>query len=89
MIEVMILGPNLLDQSTGSFHVHRVGCADIKRRYPMALRTAESYTMPAECEQEVVESIYADFLDDGRSWNDYADDVRIFPCVTGRREWKR
>lgn len=29
---VTILGPNLRDQSKGSFHVHRAGCADLHKR---------------------------------------------------------
>jgi hypothetical protein len=28
---VRISGPNLRDQTKGSFHVHREGCADIKK----------------------------------------------------------
>jgi hypothetical protein len=30
-VKLTIVGPNLLDQSKGDFHVHAAGCADLSR----------------------------------------------------------
>jgi hypothetical protein len=93
---VEIVGPNLTDQSTGDFHVHAAGCADLgKRHYDSprnhGLLTGSLWLTTVESEQEIVEEIYSDFLptnDDGEptTWTDFEDTVHIFPCVKVRRQ---
>lgn len=87
-MKIEIVGPNLVDQSKGSFHVHAAGCADLNKRQYHSNRNIEQYLwiIEAESQQEIVEEVYSDFLptnDDGEptTWLDYADDVYIFPCV--------
>ena len=64
-INVAIIGPNLFDQSKGSFHVHSAECKDGKngRKYPLAYR--HEIELPSRL--EVVYFVYENqiFSDNG------------------------
>jgi hypothetical protein len=92
-MKVHIIGPNLLDQSKGSFHVHAEGCADMKRS-PRVYdwrggrgEHAGDIKTPVEVEsmQDIVEYCYADQLDEGDydGWRDLDNDFHVLPCVKG------
>lgn len=78
--QLTTVGPNTPDSM---IHVHRAGCADLKRGiYP---RLAV-YTDTGEFEslQEIVWDFYPpdNFCYDAEGeWEDYAQEFRIFPCV--------
>lgn len=79
---VTIHGPNLMVPGP-TFHVHAEGCADLRKRL---YRGADGgWTVEATSQQDVVEEIYQDIMAENEgdlaSWEAYADDVRIFPCV--------
>jgi hypothetical protein len=83
-MRVRISGPNLRDQRQGQFHVHREGCADIKKaaRSDPAFSERESTVMDAADAQDVVEMIYADIMaenDDGP--DNYLSDFHFAPCT--------
>jgi hypothetical protein len=83
--KVHIVGPNLVDQSKGSFHVHAVGCGDMKR---MAKRDPE---FALELEQEASASEYCtlteicDAVYDPDDFEcesgEYLNDFHFAPCV--------
>lgn len=84
---VHILGPNLPDQSSGGFHVHRYGCVAVPHSYPPrvhGLYRDQSWSFDATSRRAIVEEIYSDVMGDSdppAPWTDYAADVHIFPCV--------
>lgn len=76
---VEILGP--LGGAGDDFHVHAAACADVrKKRYNGHRR---EWVADVGTFREVVEEIYSDFIfaNDRQPWEDYADGVRVFPCV--------
>lgn len=80
-MEVTVMGPNLRTQDE-QIHVHRAGCADLTRS-PM-YRGHQGWTIDAASCQEVVTSVYdpGDFAYDAEiEWEDYAGDLKFFPCV--------
>ena len=89
MTKLTILGPNLRDQSKGSFHVHAAGCADLGRH-----RGEESYTAEFDSIDEVVDLFYEDIMAEelenhgevNRSW--YDNDFHVLPCVKFPKEAK-
>jgi hypothetical protein len=83
---VLIVGPNLQDQSKGSFVVHAVGCADLKRLARREPEVAFGWQIDAATTDEIVESIYSDIMaeHEGDEWATvaaYRSDVHIAPCV--------
>ena len=92
-MKVTVLGPNGINDA--SFHVHKAGCADIKKpKYRWALSDG-TWGFDASSKQEIVEVLWSDFIgtgetlhDDGTptSWLDYQHDTRIFPCVGLKEE---
>ena len=78
---VVIVGPNLQDQSKGSFHVHSEGCRDLHK----AVYRFEEIDWVTEVSsvQEIVEAIYGDIIDENEdtTWEDYRSDIHILPCV--------
>jgi hypothetical protein len=89
-MNVEIVGPNLhpsVEWSGYDFHVHAAGCTDLRRYEGMRDQRGDFlWVVDAANDEEIVSEIYADFLptgDDGElnSWVDFADTVRIFPCV--------
>ena len=85
-MRVHVIGPNLPDQSKGSFHVHAAGCADVRRSPDYRSREfAHDKAHPIEADSltAVIEYVYADMLDDepGGTVEDYRSDFYLFPCV--------
>lgn len=79
---VTIIGPNLRDQSKGTFHVHAAGCADLKRLAHREPEAAEyPLTFEAESLTEVCDEVYPpeDFEYES---GEYLFDFYIAPCVT-------
>lgn len=87
-LTVEIVGPNLHDQSTGSFHVHTANCRDLsKREYNLAERRSGKWIIDATSIADIVSEVYSDFLptnDDNEPtiWTEYEGDIHVFPCVT-------
>lgn len=78
-MKVTILGPNLHGTSF-TFHVHRSGCADI-RRSESRFGSDEGWTIEVTTQLEVIEDVYQDILaenDDQAS--DYRGEFRFAPC---------
>lgn len=90
-MQVQIIGPNLPDQSKGSFHVHATGCADVRRspdyRSPEFMNDrATSYDFASRI--DVAEFIYSDIIaeDDEQDGpldesSVYLNDIHFFPCT--------
>jgi hypothetical protein len=79
-VKVSVIGPNGINDAT--FHIHKAGCRDIKR-YGRIERPWDFYTLTV---RDAVEELYSDFIDTGEgtegwTWEDYAMDVRFFPCT--------
>jgi hypothetical protein len=88
-MDVVICGPNLVNQTKGQFHVHTAECGDLdkmKRREP-AYRPENRMAIEADSRQEIVEWLYDDHMteeerDRGTTpdWREY-DDIYLFPCL--------
>lgn len=85
-VEVATFGPNIPFKD-GTFHVHAVGCADLKKRiYTSVNAKAHSDVSEVESLDDLVASIYppSDFeynLSDPEDSAPYRDDVIVMPCV--------
>lgn len=85
-MKVHVIGPNLPDQSNGSFHVHAEGCADVKRnrdyRSP-EFKTDRETTVDVADMDELVAYVYADQLaeDDSLKASDLVNDFYVFGCA--------
>ncbi|SRR6266704_643840 len=82
--QLVVIGPNLLDQSKGGMHVHAYGCADThKAEYRFHdIDTSTPYDFGSE--REVVEFVYppSDFdYDPETELASYADDIYFYPCA--------
>ena len=84
---VLIVGPNLTDQSQGDFHVHEASCKDLHRgqmkdHAPMGWKTT------ASSKSAIITEIYSDIIAENEgnapydSWQGYVSDVHFAPCVT-------
>jgi hypothetical protein len=85
-VKVAIIGPNLLDQSTGGFHVHKFGCADTKKSQYRFHKDDVNYAYEVETIKDIVTEVYdpGDFdydADNPSELAGYASDIHIFPCV--------
>lgn len=83
-----VVGPNLRDQSKGSFHVHAAGCRDMKRmakrdpEFDFELRQHPQGDEFSTC-VEVAESVYDNgIMTDDETGEDYLHDFYFAPCVT-------
>jgi len=74
---VIVLGPNLIDQSKGSFHVHAAGCRDINSYYGRQFDADKANPLDVNSVEEIAEYVY-DYEDNPR---EYANDFYVFPCV--------
>lgn len=80
-VKVTICGPNLNDQSKGTFHVHTADCADLVKHARREPEYRSGWTVEADSVEEVVTDVYGDMMDESESpWTDYADDLYFFPC---------
>lgn len=83
-MRVVIVGPNLYDQSRGQFHVHAEGCADLQRDPDMreSIATQGGITLDAGTRLDVEESIYGpeagDF--DRPHRGAWLDEFHFAPC---------
>lgn len=86
-MRVTISGPNLPRPlcDKGDMHVHKAGCADL-RRYPTERHTGEKgWTIEATSRQGVVEDVYGDQMHDydpPAPWTDYEGDLYWAPCTS-------
>lgn len=82
-MKVTIAGPNLRDQSKGSFHVHAAGCADIAKaaaRDP-EFRPGRAWTFDVVDRLEVSEAVYGDIIEEnGDTPANYLGDFYFAPC---------
>jgi hypothetical protein len=84
MLRVVICGPNLIDQTRGTFHVHREGCADLGRHARREPEYENGWTIEAETREGVVRAIYADHMAEREAENQWlrangrADEARDF-----------
>lgn len=81
-MNLTIAGPNL---STGStFHVHKEGCSDLKRR--VVYRGAQMWSGEFTSLQDIVEDVFTDHMAENdqdspySKWTGYTDEFDIFPC---------
>jgi hypothetical protein len=90
-MQITVIGPNLLDQSKGSMHVHRAGCADLKRGQYRHMAAHEQWTEEHNTVRSVVESVYgpeagsfyaeAGLEDDPKAWESYVGEFWFAPCT--------
>ena len=82
-MQVTICGPNLNDQSNGSFHVHAADCADLKRGAQREPAYRDGWTIEAATRDEVGDEIYADHIDEGSMEpGEGTSDCHFFPCTS-------
>lgn len=78
-MRVVVIGPNLVDQSKGQFHVHKEGCNDTKKYRGQPL----DYVIDVETRKDIVLDIYPpnefDYNEDTEWMN--MDDMYLAPCV--------
>jgi len=76
---VTIIGPNLRDQSKGTFHVHAAGCADIAKMARRDPAYKDGWTMDAESRAYICDAVYPpeDFYCES---GEYLFDFHFFPC---------
>jgi hypothetical protein len=81
-MKVTVIGPNLPDQTKGSFHVHKAGCRDAVR----LIREMKGYVhdVDVESRQGIVLWVYSDHMGDNEAddseWRGW-DDFYLAPCV--------
>jgi hypothetical protein len=82
---VRVFGPNLRDQSKGTFHVHAEGCADNRHYGPGKRYGGDDYDgwlMEAASHDDVGDSIYEDHIAEGSMEpGEGKHDCHFFPCV--------
>lgn len=79
MQSLTVFGPNLRDQSKGSFVVHAADCSDCRK-----LKGEEAWTEEFYCVSQIVFDVYPpeDFDYDPKiEYNDYRSDFHLAPCV--------
>jgi hypothetical protein len=79
--QVTIAGPNLQDQSQGTFHVHAAHCQDLQRGQ---MRRADKWTITATSREEIAGHVYEDMIaeDPETTAASYLGDFHFAPCVT-------
>lgn len=80
-MRIAIAGPNLRDQSEGTFHVHAADCADLLRGVRREPEYANAHIMDAETDVDVCDAMYppADFECES---GEYLYDFKFFPCCS-------
>lgn len=81
-MRVTVCGPNLRDQSKGTFHVHHETCGDLRSRLRQEPEYGNGWTIDVDTREEIVRAIYSDHMAEAEQparWQDY-DDLYIFPC---------
>lgn len=78
-MKLNITGPNI--GLGGEFHVHAAGCADLRKAIYRG--NPESCNEDYDTFQSMVEDYYCHQIDEsGGTWDEYAMDFHVFPCVT-------
>lgn len=77
-MRIAVAGPNLRDQSKGTFHVHAADCADLRRTSDEP-EYANADVFEAESLVEVCDRFYPPAEFECES-GDYVDDFHVFPC---------
>lgn len=88
-MKVIIQGPNLNDQSKGTFHVHTEGCRDNAKYGPRGTLGGESEPFAVEVEtvEDVVIFVYSDHIDEQPTEEredyvqDLVNDFWFAPCI--------
>ena len=78
-MQVAIAGPNLNDQSKGTFHVHAAGCADLKRGARREPEYGNAWVIEAASQTEVCDAVYPADQFECES-GEYVYDFNFFPC---------
>jgi hypothetical protein len=91
MARVTICGPNLYDQSHGTFHVHAEGCADLVKHARREPEYKNGWTIEADSKHAVIAEIYPPEQfeydeNDPEDFAPYETDIYFFPCVTLPKE---
>ena len=87
-MNVRVCGPNLNDQSKGSFHVHRDGCRDLDhygpgRRFGGDMYGQDEMLINDATVMKVVCDVYADQLEEsGDDPESYVNDFWFAPCCS-------
>ncbi|MCD6056504.1 MAG: hypothetical protein K0Q89_34 [Thermomicrobiales bacterium] len=80
-----VTGPNI--GMGGEWHVHRAGCADLRRRPYRG--NPESLDEEYASLRQLVETTWSDIIADNEGdphygkWENYLDTFKVFPCVKG------
>jgi len=85
MTSVVILGPNLINQSKGAYHVHKTGCRNLGSYYGAEHNADKNNPMDFDSESEVAHFVFADFEDE-MSEADMLGDIYFHNCVVFERE---
>jgi hypothetical protein len=86
-MKVTVHGPNLNDQTKGTFHVHTARCRDNKVEVARN-GSVEPWTIDADNVDDVVEAVYSDQLDETPSNREpdafemYVADFHFAPCTS-------
>lgn len=81
MTKVLVVGPNLLDQSRGTFEVHHPNCAKAFQNTLERDLQRNRMEFDVDSKLEVVEIIY-DFVEDEDELASYVDhEFNFLPCV--------
>jgi hypothetical protein len=74
--QVRIFGPNLRDQSKGSFHVHAETCADCDK-----YKYSDGWHAVVETYEDVAEEVYSDQIAEGLPLDAALQDIHFMPCA--------
>jgi hypothetical protein len=80
-MKVTVCGPNLRDQSKGTFHVHAAGCADLARGAKREPEYANGWTIEVASAVEVCDEVYPPEDFECESGDNLAE-FHFFPCVS-------
>lgn len=86
-MKLTVSGPN---PHGGSFHVHKTGCADLKRGVYKRLNPADPFSECYEEDHDSAESVVLSVYDNGImdenapcTYEDYVGEFHFFPCTEG------
>jgi len=78
-MEIVIAGPNLQDQSEGSFQVHKPGCRHLLF---IGADLDELWEEDLKSQKEVVYAVYKDQIEEGCPYESAWGDIYFAPCVS-------
>lgn len=79
-MKIVVVGPNIMQSGTTGFHIHAVGCRDLRKpKYGIA----EKEQMEAESVEAIARDMYADHIAErpGEDIGAFVADFTVFPCV--------